>query len=36
MNLGNITSKDLARITKLLKKKEALLERLAKIKAGRG
>ena len=31
MNLINITSKDIARITKLLKKKEALLERVAKV-----
>ena len=31
MNLTTITSKDLARITKLLKKKEALLERVAKV-----
>ncbi|MFA5033926.1 MAG: hypothetical protein WC614_13040 [bacterium] len=33
MNLINITSKDLARITKLLKKKESLLERVAKVDA---
>ena len=31
MNLTTITSKDLAKITKLLKKKEALLERVAKV-----
>lgn len=33
MNLNTITSKDLAMITKLLKKKEALLERVAKVDA---
>ena len=33
MNLTNLTSKDLAKITKLLNKKEALLERVAKVDA---
>ena len=33
MNLTNLSSKDLAQITKLLKKKESLLERVAKVDA---
>lgn len=33
MNLTSLTAADLARITKLLKKKEALLERVAKVDA---
>jgi hypothetical protein len=33
MNLSNITSKDLARIAKLLKKKETLLEKVAKVES---
>ena len=33
MNLNTITSKDLATITKLLKKKECLLDRVAKVDA---
>lgn len=33
MNLTNLTSKDLATITKLLQKKETLLERIGKVDA---
>jgi hypothetical protein len=33
MNLNSITSKDISKIAKLLKKKEALLERVAKVDA---
>ena len=33
MNLANLTSSDLAKISKLLKKKESLLERVAKVDA---
>ena len=33
MNFTNLTSNDIAKITKLLKKKEALLERVSKVDA---
>ena len=33
MNLANLTSKDFAKIARLLKSKEALLERVAKVEA---